>query len=829
MKCPKCRFENPDTQRFCGECGTQLPTPKEIPVAQTETLQTPIKELTTGSTFAGRYQVIEELGKGGMGKVYKVFDTEVKEKVALKLLKPEIAADKETVERFRNELKFARKIRHKNVCQMFDLAKEESTYYITMEYVGGEDLKSMIRMSKKLSIGTAVDIARQVCEGLAEAHKLGVIHRDLKPQYIMIDREGNARIMDFGIARSLRGKSITGAGVMIGTPEYMSPEQVEGKDVDQRSDIYSLGVILYEMVTGRVPFEGDTPFTIGMKHKSEIPKDPKELNAQIPEDLSRIVLKCLEKDKVKRYQSAEELRVELEKIEKGIPTTERETPARRPFTSKEITVTFKLKKLFVPVSAVLILIIAAVIIWQVLIKKRAVGPLAVKQSIAILPFTDLSQQKDQSYLCAGFAESIINALSKIKDLYIPASTSSFSLTGKNRNIQEIGQMLHVSSVLDGSLQRAGNRIRVIAKLINTADESILWSEQFDEEIQDIFAIQDKMTQGIVDNLKLKILGEEKAKLKKRYTENLEAYNLYLQGRYFWSKRTKEGLVKALEYFNQAIERDPNYALAYVGVADVYNMRASYRYLRPKEAYPMAKAAAMKALEIDYDLAEAYTSLARAKRHFDLDWQGAEQDFKKAISLNPGYSTAHLWYSDLLRDLGRMPDAIVEAKRACELDPLSLVVNTNLAWVLYFNREYEKAIESCKKVIEMDPGFFWAHSVLGDIYVQKSMFEEATIELKKGGDLYLLARCYGFSGKRKEALEILQRLENRADTEYVALDALALIYLSLGEKEKALEYFDKALIEKDVTTMVFIKVDPYLDGLRADPRFKALLKKVGLEK
>jgi serine/threonine-protein kinase len=274
MKCPKCHFENSDTARFCSNCATSLHPSEKIPAFPTETLQTPIKELTTGSIFARRYEVIEELGKGGMGKVYKVFDTEIKEKVALKLLKPEIAVDKETIERFRNELKFARKIRHKNVCQMFDLAKEEGSYYITMEYVHGEDLKRLIRKMGQLSAGQAISIAKQVSEGLSEAHQLGVVHRDLKPQNIMVDEEGNARIMDFGIARSIKGKGITGAGVMIGTPEYMSPEQVEGKEVDQRSDIYSLGVILYEMVTGRVPFEGDTPFTIGMKHKSEIPKDP---------------------------------------------------------------------------------------------------------------------------------------------------------------------------------------------------------------------------------------------------------------------------------------------------------------------------------------------------------------------------------------------------------------------------------------------------------------------------------------------------------------------------------------------------------------------------
>jgi len=336
MKCPKCKVDNPDTGKFCGECGTQITPIEEAQPPSTKTIETPNalkEELATGATFASRYQIIEELGRGGMGKVYKVFDKETNERIALKLIKPEIASDQKTIERFRNELTTARRITHKSVCRMYDLNREEGIYYITMEYVSGGDLKRLIRRTKQIPVGTAIAIAAQICEGLSEAHQLGIVHRDLKPNNIMIDEDGQARIMDFGIARTVKTKGITGTGFMIGTPEYMSPEQVEGKEVDQRSDIYSLGVILYEMVIGRVPFEGDTPFTVGVKHKNEQPQDPTRINAQIPADLSRVILKCLEKDKGNRYQSAGEVRSELENIAQGLPTSQIAAPAKKALTS----------------------------------------------------------------------------------------------------------------------------------------------------------------------------------------------------------------------------------------------------------------------------------------------------------------------------------------------------------------------------------------------------------------------------------------------------------------------------------------------------------------
>ncbi len=409
IKCPKCQFENPDDTLFCGKCGTQFPLAEKVEV--TETLETPKEELTTGSTFAGRYQIIEELGKGGMGKVYRALDRKLNEEVGLKLIKPEIASDKKTIDRFSNELKLARKISHRNVGRMYELMEEKGTHFITMEYISGEDLKSFIRRVGQLPIGKAISVAKQVCDGLTEAHRLGVVHRDLKPSNIMIDKEGNARIMDFGIARSLEAKGITGAGVMIGTPEYMSPEQAGTKEVDQRSDIYSLGVILYEMVTGQLPFEGETPLDIAMKHKSEIPLDPREHNSQIPENLSQVVLKCLEKDIENRYQNAEELLSDLEAIESGMPTSERVAIRKKPFTSKEITVKFSMKRFFYPALIVIALIIAAVIVWKSFFQSQ-VGTLPPEKraSVAVITFENQTGDRSFDYLEKVIPNLLITSL-----------------------------------------------------------------------------------------------------------------------------------------------------------------------------------------------------------------------------------------------------------------------------------------------------------------------------------------------------------------------------------------------------------------------------------
>ncbi len=733
-KCPKCQFDNTSDSKFCKECGTQLPSLEDIEV--TETIETPKEELTTGSTFAGRYQIIEELGKGGMGRVYKALDKEVNAKIALKLVKPEIASDKKTIERFRNELKVARDIAHKNVCRMYDLGKEEGAYYITMEYVSGEDLKSFIRRSGVISVGKAISIANQVCEGLIEAHRLGVVHRDLKPQNIMIDNEGNAKIMDFGIARSLRAKGITGSGVMIGTPEYMSPEQVDGKEADQRADIYSLGVILYEMVTGRVPFEGDTAFSIGVKQKSETPRPPKEINEQIPEDLNRAILKCMEKEKENRYQSVGELHSKLMNLEKGIPTEERVIPERKPLTSREITVKFSLKKLFIPALIVIAIIIVGAILFQFLPQKEK-APLIPqkKRAIAVISFENQTGDKAFDHLRKVIPNLLITSLERSGYFQVTTWERMYDLLEQlgKQNVEfidrdlgfELCQMDGIDSIILGTFGKAGDIFATDVKVLDVNTKNLLKSASSTGEGEgSILKTQiDELSSEIIRALGVPEtkIEAEKGQIANVTTTSMEAYNYYLKGmeadrRNYW----EEGR----QYFEKAVEIDPTFAMAYLHLSGSH--QALGNTMESIEAVKKAKAFSEKLTDKERVYLElSYTGVVEQdkEKYFEL-LQDAVRRYPKEKEIH--YALG--WhYQATLRDYEK---AIDEYNKTLKLDPNNEGALNQLGYVYFSTRNYEKAIEYFKRAISSNPDYPNPIDSLGDTYFQMGRLDEAIAKFKE---------------------------------------------------------------------------------------------------
>jgi serine/threonine-protein kinase len=838
MRCPRCEYENSSDSAYCSRCGTQLIKQPSAPlVTQTATLLALPHTLVVGGTFDGRYQVTEELGKGGMGRVYKAYDTEIREHVALKVLNPEIAADESIVERFRNELKLARRVSHRNVCRMFDLGRAGDTTYISMEYVSGEDLKTLLRRIGHLPAGKAVHFAGQVAEGLAEAHRLGVIHRDLKPQNIMIDREGNARIMDFGIARALKTKGITDPGMIIGTPDYMAPEQFEGKDADQRTDIYALGAILYEMLTSGPPFEGETPLVVAMKHKTERPRDPRETNPQVPEALSRLILRCLEKDREKRFQSAEEVLADLRTIGRQIPLTG--------VTSGGVTKTlrFRMKRpLRLGLIAAAILVVASTGYLFFGRKGKtegtpggaAVAPSAYKSSLAVLPFEDLSSLKDQAAFSSGITDDLITKLSTIGQLKVISRQSVMRFKSVDKDIREIGKELGVENILEGSIQREKDNIRVNVKLTRAQDGANLWGETYDRKVESIFMVQDEISRAVVNALRIELVAGQDYMLVKRYTQDPDAYNLYLEGRLEWDKRTETGLKRSIELYEEAIGKDPKFALAYAGISDAFSVLARLGLARPADVYPKAKEAAEKALQIDDTLAEGYIALAFIKYSYDWNWLDAEIDFSWAIGLNPNYATAYQYYGSLLSNLGRFDEAMAKFEKARELDPSSLPIKASIATLHYYARQYDEAIRVWREIQKADPGLNWVCFNLGQAYLQKGSAKKALKEFEKaalkpeGSTLGSFGRAcvYAATGKKEKAEAEFQALVGRSKQAYVPFYYMAAISAALGEKDRAFEYLAMSYAERDAE-QIYLKFDPQLDPLRDDPRFDDWLEKMNL--
>ncbi len=806
-KCPKCQTDNPSDSKYCKECATSLPSSEGIDI--TATIETPKEELTTGSTFADRYQIIEELGKGGMGKVYKVHDTKIKEKIALKLIKPEIAKDKKTIERFSNELRLARKIRHKNICQMFDLGEERGTHFITMEFVPGQDLKGLIRQSGQLAVGTTINIAKQICDGLTEAHKSGVVHRDLKPSNVMIDKEGNVRIMDFGIARSLEAKGITGAGVMIGTPEYMSPEQVEGKETDQRSDIYSLGVILYEMVAGRVPFEGDTPFTVGVKQKSEIPRAPKEINEQIPEDLNRVILRCMEKERENRYQSVGELHSELMSLEKGIPTTERIVPERKPLTSREITVQFSLKKLFIPALIGVVIVIAAIVIWQLLPQKETIAIPSGKPLLAVMYFENNTGDESLDHWRKMIPGLVIADLTQSKYIEVLSGEKLYKILSdlnqvdaKNYSsdiLKQVATKGRVNHILVGNFAKAGESIRINVTLQEALTEKVVGSEGVEGKGEEsIFPMIDELTRRIKTNLKLsdeEIASDIDREVGKITTSSIEAYRYYIEGRNYHNKA--EGR-KSIQSMEKAVAIDPEFAMAYRSMAMTYS-NLGYD--------SETKTCLQKAFELTDRLSDRERHLIRGEfyRESEKTYDEAFDAFDKLLELYPKDEIGNINLGILYAELEELDKAIERYGVPIQNKDETFFPYFNMAAAYAAKGLYDKAQEVLENYLDNfsnDPIIRWA---LAQNYLCQGKYDLALVELDKAMSLFPFwyfvstkGDIYFYNGDLVKAEKEYQKLleETEPSAQSLGKERLAALYILQGRFNKSKDQIKQAIEHAD---------------------------------
>jgi serine/threonine protein kinase/tetratricopeptide (TPR) repeat protein len=809
------------------------PISKDIRKAVTETLQAPVAELATGSTFAGRYQIIEELGRGGMGKVYRVLDMKLNEEVALKLIRPEVASDKQTIERFNSELKMARKIAHRNVGKMYELMEAEGTHFITMEYVPGQDLRGLIRQVGRLTTGKAVSIARQICEGLEEAHRLGVVHRDLKPGNILIDKDGNARIMDFGIARSLRGKGITRAGVMIGTPEYMSPEQVEGKGIDQRSDIYSLGVVLYEMVTGRRPFEGETPLSVAHKQKYAAPEDPKKLNAQVPDEMSRVILRCLEKDKEKRYQSADELHSELTRLEKEIPTKERTTPKRKPTKSREMAVG-KSKVRWAKIG----LYAGAVVVLGLIVYAGfhfSAGRHEIIDSIAVLPFENVNADPNTDYLCDGITETIINKLSQLSGLKkVIARNSVFTYKGKTVDAKQVGRELGVNTVLLTRMARLGDRLTISPTLVRAKDNSQIWGERYDRKFEDIFAIEENIATSIVQALRLKLTPEDRQKIEERPIDNPSAYEWYLWVDYEIGRFKLGSLDRAVKALENALEASGPSPLLYTAMARAYR---GYVNIGAQQETYIAKAEeyAQKALAIDPKFSGAHSVLAFLYCFKDV--REAIRQYRTALALNPNDSNALFGLVMLYQDSGKLSTAGPLIERYKQVNPLDPGNFTIQGFSSLYDGQFDQALTSFRKWYQSDPenpaaAFYYA---LGLAY-NKELDEtfsiiDQCVEAEPDNLLtsFALLLKYGLQKDKERAFQLVtpdfkKTCWRDLEWSYNVAQAFAL----LDEKKEALDWLENAVDRGFINYPFISQHDTFLDNVRGEERFKKLMERVKFE-
>jgi eukaryotic-like serine/threonine-protein kinase len=788
----------------------------------------------------GPYEILSHLGSGGMGDVYRARDTRLGREVAVKVLQEHLASDPAVLGRFEREARAVAALSHPNILAIHDFGIEDGACYSVTELLRGETLRGRLER-ESLSWRKAVGMAVAIADGLAAAHAQGIVHRDLKPENVFLTEDGRVKILDFGLARlqpgapeeagsSVLTASQTKPGTVMGSAAYMSPEQVRGLPVDARSDIFSFGSVLYEMVTGRRAFPGKTSADAMAAILKESPPDPAESGKTIPIALARVITRCLEKAPDERFQSARDLTYALREIAS--------TSAAAVQMSGEAMAGPAVRHGRVAAIAVGVIALAAALLVALDVgglRRRLTGGAkgTTIRSVAVLPLQNLSGDPSQEYFADGMTEELIAGLARISGLRVTSRTSVMSYRGTKKRLPEIARELGVEAVVEGSVSRADGKVRVTAQLIEAASDKHLWAQTYERELRDVLSIQSEAAQSIARAIRLELTLPEKAQLAKTRRVDPAAYEAYVKGRYFWNKRGGDNLKKAIGLFQQALDADPAYAVAYSGIADSYTQLGYASLLAPREVFPKARSAAEKALELDATLAEPHASLAYVKFYFDWDWVGAEREFRRAIDLNPKYPTAHAWYAYFLTATGRLPEARAEIERAQELDPLSVPIASDMGFLLHYSYEQDRAAEELRKALEMNPQFPLAHLFLGRVYQAKGLYEQAIAEYQATGPLRewvptiaAIGYVYGVTGRRQEALQVLSNLEALSKKEYVTSYAVALVHAALGDKDQAFAWLEKG-VEERTHWLVWLKRDVRWEPLRSDPRFAEVIRRVGL--
>ena len=806
-----------------------------------------------------------------MGVVYLAQDLKLGREVALKVLTREVTENQERLQRFEREARAASALNHPNILTVYEIGEADGTNFIATEFIQGKSLRKLIKRGP-LPLSEVLDIGIQIASALGAAHESGIVHRDIKPENIMVRRDRLVKVLDFGLAKltkldalQLNNEAVTRAllkttpGLVMGTTSYMSPEQARGLDVDERTDVWSLGVVLYQLVTGTVPFAGNSKSDVIASILKLEPPLPVHKTEIVPRELQRIITKALRKNREDRYQHVKDLLIDLKdckqeleffsKLSGSIPPERTgrqgsgqaagsETVAtsgviERQATSSSEYIFNEIKRHKLGASTALAVFIVAVAIlayWRF----SAPRDQTAIDSLAILPFTNVTGDSEVEYLSDGLSESLINNLSQLPRLKVIARSSAFRYKGKDATAEEVARSLGVKGILTGRVLRHGENLQISVELMDARDKTQVWGAQYNRSGKDMMAVQQEIALEISRNLRLKLSSAEQSRVGNLHTSSAEAYELYLKGRFYWNKRTGESLKKSVDYFNQAIEKDPTYALAYVGLADAFIVIPFFSVDTAQDAYPKAKGAARRALEIDDTLAEAHTAMAAVLMDYDWNLPESNREFKRAIELNPNYANAHHWYArENLVIMGQFDKALAEMQIAQDLDPLSLIINANFGKTYFNARRYDEAIQQLRKTIEIDPSFFVAHHYLGSAYAMKGNFSEALLEYQKAHQLNddphvvaLLGRLYAVSGKRDEALRTLVELKSMATHRYVADYSLALVYAGLGEKDQAFQLLEKSYRDHTVD-MLTLYYDPLIDSLRSDPRFTDLERRVGL--